>query len=70
MSGVPEIDMSPDASPGQQSKGAGVRRVNNVPLAGALQARYCLQCQFRSTGGAGFCVLAGARLLRRRTKSA
>jgi len=32
MSGVPEIDMSPDASPGQQSKGAGVRRVNNVPL--------------------------------------
>jgi type IV secretion system protein VirB10 len=32
MSGVPEHDMSPDASPGQQSKGAGVRRVNNVPL--------------------------------------
>jgi type IV secretion system protein TrbI len=32
MSGVPEVDMSPDASPGQQSKGAGVRRVNNVPL--------------------------------------
>jgi type IV secretion system protein VirB10 len=32
MSSVPEHDMSPDASPGQQSKGAGVRRVNNVPL--------------------------------------
>lgn len=32
MSRVPEHDMSPDASPGQQSKGAGVRRVNNVPL--------------------------------------
>lgn len=32
MSSVPEHDMSPDASPGQLSKGAGVRRVNNVPL--------------------------------------
>lgn len=32
MSSVPEHDMSPDASPGQQSKAAGVRRVNNVPL--------------------------------------
>ena len=32
MSGVPEHDMLPDASPGQQSKSAGVRRVNNVPL--------------------------------------
>lgn len=32
MSSVPEHDMSPDASPGQQSKGVGVRRVNNVPL--------------------------------------
>jgi type IV secretion system protein VirB10 len=32
MGSVPEDDMSPDASPGQQSKGAGVRRVNNVPL--------------------------------------
>jgi type IV secretion system protein VirB10 len=32
MSSVPERDMSPSASPGQQSKGAGVRRVNNVPL--------------------------------------
>jgi type IV secretory pathway VirB10-like protein len=32
MSTVPEHDMSPDASPSQQSKGAGVRRVNNVPL--------------------------------------
>ncbi|MFL6633913.1 MAG: TrbI/VirB10 family protein [Massilia sp.] len=32
MSGVPDHDMSPDASPGQQSKSAGVRRVNNVPL--------------------------------------
>jgi type IV secretion system protein VirB10 len=32
MNSVPEHDMSPEASPGQQSKGAGVRRVNNVPL--------------------------------------
>ena len=32
MSGMPEVDMSPEASPGQQSKSAGVRRVNNVPL--------------------------------------
>lgn len=32
MSSAPEHDMSPDASPGQLSKGAGVRRVNNVPL--------------------------------------
>jgi type IV secretory pathway VirB10-like protein len=32
MNDVPEHNMSPDASPGQLSKGAGVRRVNNVPL--------------------------------------
>lgn len=32
MSSDPERDMSPEASPGQLSKGAGVRRVNNVPL--------------------------------------
>jgi type IV secretion system protein VirB10 len=32
MSRVTETDMSPDASPGQLSKSAGVRRVNNVPL--------------------------------------
>jgi type IV secretory pathway VirB10-like protein len=32
MSSMPEHDMSPDASPGQRSKGTGVRRVNNVPL--------------------------------------
>jgi type IV secretion system protein VirB10 len=32
MSSAPDQNMSPDASPGQQSKAAGVRRVNNVPL--------------------------------------
>ncbi|MFC5460738.1 TrbI/VirB10 family protein [Massilia niabensis] len=32
MSSDPERDMSPEASPGQLSRGAGVRRVNNVPL--------------------------------------
>ena len=49
---------------------ARIRHVSGAAMTLGLRTRYCLRCKFCSTAMAGFCAIAGARLLRHSMKSA